>query len=80
MSTGFKSAEETVRDLKFGETVADGNGNKYTKTIGGWIYQTFSGQVCFIQIHFHPLLFLLYLHFQYKYSPILPNISEVYCN
>ena len=48
MSTGFKSAEETVRDLKFGETVADGNGNKYTKTIGGWIYQTFSGQVCFV--------------------------------
>ena len=34
--------------MKFGETVADGNGNKYTKTIGGWIYQTFSGQVCFI--------------------------------
>ena len=48
MSTGIKSAEETVRDLKFGETVADGNGNKYTKTIGGWIYSTFSGQVCFI--------------------------------
>ena len=48
MSTGFKSAEETVRDLKFGETVADGNGNKYTKTIGGWIYSTFAGQVCFI--------------------------------
>jgi hypothetical protein len=34
--------------MKFGETVADGNGNKYTKTIGGWIYTTFSGQVCFI--------------------------------
>ena len=48
MSAGFKSAEETVRDLKFGETVADGNGNKYTKTIGGWIYSTFAGQVCFI--------------------------------
>lgn len=48
MSTGFKSAEEIVRDLKFGETVADGNGNKYTKTIGGWIYSTFAGQVCFI--------------------------------
>ena len=48
MSTGFKSAEETVRDLKFGETVADGNGNKYTKTIGGWIYSTFAGNICFI--------------------------------
>ncbi len=40
--------EEAVKGLKFGETVADGNGNKYTKTIGGWIYQTFSGQVCFV--------------------------------
>ena len=48
MSAEFKSAEEIVRDLKFGETVADGNGNKYTKTIGGWIYSTFAGQVCFI--------------------------------
>jgi len=40
--------EKKVLEMKFGETVADGNGNKYTKTIGGWIYQTFSGQVCFI--------------------------------
>ena len=40
--------EEKIKGMKFGETVADGNGNKYTKTIGGWIYQTFSGQVCFI--------------------------------
>jgi len=40
--------EKEVLEMKFGETVADGNGNKYTKTIGGWIYQTFSGQVCFI--------------------------------
>ena len=40
--------EEAVKGLKFGETVADGNGNKYTKTIGGWIYQTFSGYACFI--------------------------------
>ena len=40
--------EEKIKGMKFGETVADGNGNKYTKTIGGWIYQTFSGNVCFI--------------------------------
>lgn len=40
--------EEKIKGLKFGETVADGNGNKYTKTIGGWIYTTFSGQLCFI--------------------------------
>ena len=39
--------EEKIKGMKFGETVADGNGNKYTKTIGGWIYQTFSGQGCF---------------------------------
>ena len=40
--------EEKIKGMKFGETVTDGNGNKYTKTIGGWIYQTFSGNVCFI--------------------------------
>ena len=40
--------EKEVFEMKFGETVADGNGNKYTKTIGGWIYSTFAGQVCFI--------------------------------
>jgi hypothetical protein len=40
--------EEKIMGMKFGETVSDGNGNKYTKTIGGWIYTTFSGQVCFI--------------------------------
>ena len=34
--------------MKFGETIADGNGNKYTKTIGGWIYSTFAGNVCFV--------------------------------
>jgi hypothetical protein len=44
----IKMTEKAVKDLKFGETVSDGNGNKYTKTIGGWIYQTFSGQVCFV--------------------------------
>ena len=40
--------EEKIKGMKFGETVADGNGNKYTKTIGGWIYSTFAGQVCFV--------------------------------
>ena len=40
--------EKDLLELKFGETVADANGNKYTKTVGGWIYSTFSGQVCFI--------------------------------
>jgi hypothetical protein len=40
--------EEKIKGMKFGETVSDGNGNKYTKTIGGWIYSTFAGQICFI--------------------------------
>ena len=40
--------ENEVLNLKFGESVRTENGDKYTKTIGGWIYQTFSGQVCFI--------------------------------
>ena len=40
--------EEKIKGMKFGETVADGNGNKYTKTIGGWIYSSQSGQLCFI--------------------------------
>jgi hypothetical protein len=40
--------EEKIKGMKFGETVADGNGNKYTKTIGGWIYSSYSGQLCFI--------------------------------
>ena len=40
--------EEKIKGMKFGEAVADGNGNKYTKTIGGWIYSTFAGNVCFI--------------------------------
>ena len=40
--------EEKIKSMKFGEIVADGNGNKYIKTIGGWIYTTFSGQGCFI--------------------------------
>ena len=40
--------EEKIKGMKFGETVADGNGNKYTKTIGGWIYSTFAGNVCFV--------------------------------
>ena len=33
-----ENMQEKIKGMKFGETVADGNGNKYTKTIGGWIY------------------------------------------
>lgn len=40
--------EKEVMALKFGETVKDESGNKYTRTIGGWIYSTFAGNVCFI--------------------------------
>ena len=40
--------EKEVLNLKFGESVRTENGDKYTRTIGGWIYSTFAGQVCFI--------------------------------
>ena len=40
--------EEKIKGMKFGETVADGNGNKYTKTIGGWIYTNFAGNILLI--------------------------------
>jgi len=40
--------ENEVLNLKFGESVRTENGDKYTKTIGGWIYQTFSGHVCYV--------------------------------
>lgn len=40
--------EKEVMALKFGETVKDESGNKYTRTIGGWIYSSYSGQLCFI--------------------------------
>ena len=40
--------EEKIKGLEFGETVADGNGNKYTKTIGGWIYTNFAGNILLI--------------------------------
>lgn len=44
----IKMTEEAVKNLKFGECVTDGNGNKYTRTIGGWIYSTFAGNACFV--------------------------------
>ena len=40
--------ENEVLNLKFGESVRTENGDKYTRTIGGWIYSTFAGNVCFI--------------------------------
>ena len=40
--------ESEVLNLKFGESVRTENGDKYTRTIGGWIYSTFAGNVCFI--------------------------------
>ena len=40
--------ENEVLNLKFGESVRTENGDKYTRTIGGWIYSTFAGNICFI--------------------------------
>jgi hypothetical protein len=40
--------EKEVMGLKFGESAKDEAGNKYTRTVGGWIYSSYSGQLCFI--------------------------------
>lgn len=40
--------ENEVLNLKFGESVRTENGDKYTRTIGGWIYSTFAGNICFV--------------------------------
>lgn len=40
--------EADLKALKLNESLKTDNGERYTRTIGGWIYSTFSGQVCFI--------------------------------
>lgn len=40
--------EEVLKKMKFGEIVSDAYGNRYTRTIGGWIFSNFSGNLCFI--------------------------------
>lgn len=41
--------EEEIKKLKFGESCRTSDGNKYTRTINGWIYSNFSGtSICFI--------------------------------
>ena len=40
---------DEIKKLKFGESVRLESGEKYTRTIGGWIYSNFSGSaICFI--------------------------------
>ena len=40
---------EKIKALKFGESVRLESGERYTRTIGGWIYSNFSGSaICFI--------------------------------
>ena len=41
--------EKEIRALQFGESLRTENGERYTRTIGGWIYSNFSGSaICFI--------------------------------
>ena len=45
----MKTVEEQIKELKFGESLRLDNGEKYTRTFGGWIYSNFSGSaICFI--------------------------------
>jgi len=41
--------EKDLKGLKFGEVLETGNGFKYQRTIGGWIYSNYCGTAfCFI--------------------------------
>ena len=45
----MKTVEEKIKELKFGESLRLDNGERYTRTFGGWIYSNFSGSaICFI--------------------------------
>lgn len=45
----MKTIEEQIKELKFGESLRLDNGERYTRTFGGWIYSNFSGSaICFI--------------------------------
>ena len=49
MGEKMKTIEEQIKELKFGESLRLDNGEKYTRTFGGWIYSNFSGSaICFI--------------------------------
>lgn len=40
--------ETIVKELRFGETVSDSYGNRYTRTFNGWIFSNFAGHCCFV--------------------------------
>ena len=41
--------EKEIKALQFGESLRTENGERYTRTIGGWIYSNFSSSaICFI--------------------------------
>ena len=49
MGEKMKTIEEQIKELKFGESLRLDNGERYTRTFGGWIYSNFSGSaICFI--------------------------------
>lgn len=40
--------EQELKALKISESVRTESGEKYTRTIGGWIYSNFAGNLLFI--------------------------------
>ena len=40
--------EKDLLEMKFGDCKSDNFGNKYTRTIGGWVFSNFAGRLCFI--------------------------------
>jgi hypothetical protein len=40
--------EKDLLGMKFGDCKSDNFGNKYTRTIGGWVFSNFAGRLCFI--------------------------------
>lgn len=40
--------EQELKALKINESVRTESGEKYTRTIGGWIYSNFAGNLLFI--------------------------------
>ena len=40
--------EADLKALKFNESVRTEDGGRYTRTLGGWIYTNFAGNICFI--------------------------------
>ena len=40
--------EKDLLEMEFGDCKSDNFGNKYTRTIGGWVFSNFAGRMVFI--------------------------------